>query len=58
MAITRLQKTYYAKFSTAVTPMRAGQYMQVEYYLQTMVKAMIQDEIPFVGQLDKSKKKG
>jgi hypothetical protein len=58
MAISRLQKAYYAKFSTAITPMRASQYMQVEYYLLAQVKSMIQDEIPFIGELDKSKKKG
>ena len=58
MAISKLQKTYYSKFSTAITPMRASQYMQVEYYLLTQVKAMVQDEIPFVQELDKSKKKG
>ena len=58
MAQSRLAKTYYAKFSTAITPLRASQYMQVEYYLNTTIKSMIQDEIPFVGELDKSKKKG
>ena len=56
MAISKLQKDYYAKFSKAVSPLRASQYMQVEYYLQTTVKSMIQDEIPFIGQLDKAKK--
>jgi Spy/CpxP family protein refolding chaperone len=56
MAISKLQKDYYAKFAKAVTPLRASQYMQVEYYLQTTVKSMIQDEIPFIGQLEKSKK--
>jgi hypothetical protein len=58
MAISRLLKSYYPKFSTAITPLRASQYMQVEYYLGTQIKSMIQDEIPFVGDLDKSKKKG
>jgi len=58
MAISRLLKTYYPKFSAALTPVRASQYMQVEYYLNTTIKSMIQDEIPFVGELDKSKKKG
>jgi hypothetical protein len=56
MAISKLQKDYYAKFSKVVSPLRASQYMQVEYYLQTTVKSMIQDEIPFIGQLEKSKK--
>ena len=57
MAQSRLLKTYYTKFSTAVTPLRASQYLQVEYYLNTTIKSMIQDEIPFVGEMQKSKKK-
>jgi Spy/CpxP family protein refolding chaperone len=56
MAISKLQKTYYAKFSTAITPKRASQYMQVEYYLLTNIKSMVQDEIPFIGDLEKAKK--
>jgi len=58
MAISKLQKTYYAKFSQAITPKRASQYLQVEYYLLTNIKTMIQDEIPFIGQLEKTKKDG
>jgi len=56
MAISKLQKDYFAKFSKAVSPLRASQYMQVEYYLQNTVKSMIQDEIPFIGELGKAKK--
>jgi Spy/CpxP family protein refolding chaperone len=56
MGISRLQKTYYAKFSAAITPKRASQYLQVEYYLLTNLKTMIQDEIPFIGELEKTKK--
>ena len=56
MAISKLQKDYFAKFSKAVSPLRASQYMQVEYYLQNTVKSMIQDEIPFIGELEKAKK--
>jgi Spy/CpxP family protein refolding chaperone len=56
MAVSKLQKTYYAKFSTAITPKRASQYMQVEYYLLTNIKSMIQDQIPFIGDLEKTKK--
>jgi hypothetical protein len=41
MAVAKLQKAYYAKFSTAVTPRRASQYLQVEYYLLTKLKTMI-----------------
>ncbi len=56
MAVAKLQKTYYPKFSAAITPKRASQYMQVEYYLLSAVKTMIQDEIPFIGELEKTKK--
>jgi len=56
MAVSKLQKTYYAKFSTAITPKRASQYLQVEYYLLTNIKSMIQDQIPFIGELEKAKK--
>jgi len=56
MAISKLQKEYYAKLSKAVSPLRASQYLQVEYYLLSNVKAMIQDQIPFIGQLEKTKK--
>jgi len=56
MAISKLQKDYFTKFSKAVTPLRASQYMQVEYYLQNTIKSMIQDEIPFIGELEKAKK--
>ncbi len=56
MAISKLQKDYYAKFSKAVSPLRASKYMQVEYYLQNTIKSMIQDEIPFIGELEKAKK--
>ena len=58
VAVSGLQKSYYAKFSTAITPKRASQYMQVEYYLLTNLKAMVQDQIPFIGELDKAKKEG
>lgn len=56
MAISKLQKDYFAKFSKVIKPLRASQYMQVEYYLQNTIKSMIQDEIPFIGELQKAKK--
>jgi len=56
VAVATLQKKYYAKFSTAITPKRASQYLQVEYYLLTSIKSMIQDQIPFIGELEKAKK--
>ena len=54
--ILKLQKTYYDKMSKAVSALKATQFMQTEIYLQTQLRAVIQDEIPFIGELDKTKK--
>jgi hypothetical protein len=56
MSVSKLQKDYFGKFAKALSPLRASQYMQVEYYLQNTIKSMIQDEIPFIGELEKAKK--
>jgi hypothetical protein len=54
--IIKLQQKYYNKMSKAVSPLKATQFMQTEIYLQTQLRAVIQDEIPFIGELDKTKK--
>ena len=54
--IIKLQQKYYSKMSKAVSPLKATQFMQTELYLQTQLRAEIQDEIPFIGELDKTKK--
>jgi hypothetical protein len=54
--ILKLQQQYYKKMSKAVSPLKATQFIQTEIYLQTQLRAVIQDEIPFIGELDKTKK--
>jgi hypothetical protein len=54
--IIKLQQKYYNKMSKSVSPLKATQFMQTEIYLQTQLRAVIQDEIPFIGELDKTKK--
>ncbi len=54
--ILKLQQQYYKKMSKAVSALKATQFMQTELYLQTQLRAVIQDEIPFIGELDKTKK--
>jgi hypothetical protein len=51
-----LQKNTYGKMSKSVSALKATQFMQTEIYLQTQLRAVIQDEIPFIGELDKTKK--
>jgi hypothetical protein len=52
-AIDKLQLKYYPKFKKALSAKRAGQFMQFEIYVQTTLKAQIQSNIPFIGELDK-----
>ncbi|HEY4327015.1 MAG TPA: hypothetical protein VGN20_23715 [Mucilaginibacter sp.] len=55
--ITRMQRNYYPKFAVAVGPKAAAKFYQLDNYLQTIVKLEIQDNIPFIGELDHEKVK-
>jgi hypothetical protein len=54
-SIMKLQQKYYKKISKAVSPLKAMQFMQAEQYLQTTIRSAIQDEIPFIGEFEKTK---
>ncbi|AQG81986.1 hypothetical protein [Spirosoma montaniterrae] len=51
IALDKLQKKYYGKFKKAVSPLRASQFLQLESYLDTAIKAELQKEIPLLGEL-------
>ena len=51
--IDKLMKKYYAKIKKEISPIRAAQFMQLEWYLQTAIRSEIQSEIPFIGELDR-----
>ena len=53
--LDKLNSDYYDKMKKAVGAVNAAKYMQLEIYLQTMWKAVVQSNIPLIGQLDKSK---
>jgi hypothetical protein len=53
--LDKLQMKYYNKMKLAITALRASQFMQLENYLQTMIQFEIQEELPFIGQLDQKK---
>ncbi len=55
--IQKLFKKTYKSMSKAVSPMRAAQFMQLENYLLTAIQMDIQDNIPFIGDLNDSMKK-
>ena len=58
MDFEKLTSKYYEKVKTAAGAMQAVKFIQLETYLQTAVRSAIQDAIPFIGELDKSKVPG
>lgn len=56
VSVDKLQTKYYKKIKKEISPIRAAQFMQLEYYLQTMIRAEIQNNIPFIGELNKKAK--
>ena len=56
LALDNLNKKYFPKFSKAVGALNAAKYMQLELYMQNAVRAELQESIPFIGELDRTKK--
>ena len=46
----KLVRSYYKKIKKATTPIIATQFYQVETYINTSIKAVIYESIPFVGE--------
>jgi hypothetical protein len=55
IALDKLNSDYYGKMKNAVGAINAAKCLQLEIFLQTMWKAIVQSNIPLIGQLDKSK---
>ena len=51
---TALYQTYLKSFSAVIGGKNAAKLLQLEFYLQTLIRAKIQTEIPFIDELDKS----
>lgn len=47
----KLQKTYYEKIKKAVGSKPAAQFLQLESYLLSVIRASIFESIPFIGEL-------
>ncbi|MFL5741938.1 MAG: hypothetical protein ACJ75B_17070 [Flavisolibacter sp.] len=52
-ALTRLQKKYFGRMRHVLTPMRASQFIQIEYEMQAMIRAEMQRRAPFIGDIKK-----
>ena len=56
MQLEKLYQKYYGKMKKQVGALEAAKFFQVESYLQTAIRSEIQDEIPLIGEIDRSKK--
>lgn len=52
----KLLSKAYGKAKKAVGPVNAAKFIQLEQYFQTTIRSAVQDQIPFIGELDKTKK--
>ena len=52
----KLLSKAYGKAKKAIGPINAAKFIQLEQYFQTTVRSSVQDQIPFIGELDKLKK--
>ena len=57
LALTNLQQRYYISVKNKIGAMKAAKFMQVESYINTSIRSAIQEELPFIGELDSMKAK-
>lgn len=55
LAYEKLYDKTYTKAKKAVGAINAAKFIQLEVYLQTTIRNEIQNSIPFIGELDKTK---
>lgn len=55
---TKFQQTYFTKFSGIIGGLQAAKFIQLEDYIESCIRVSIQEEIPFIGELDKTKVPG
>jgi methanogenic corrinoid protein MtbC1 len=55
--LEKLLSATFEKVKKAIGGINAAKFVQLEQYLQVTVRAEIQDSIPFIGELDKTKAK-
>lgn len=50
-ALTKLYSSYYPKFKKATSAIDAAKFLQVEFYITNTIRNVIQQELPFVGDI-------
>lgn len=54
---SKLQKKYYDSFAKQIGGLQASKFFQLEDYLENNIRLYIQENIPFIDELDKTKVK-
>ncbi|MBL7926088.1 MAG: hypothetical protein JNK61_04185 [Bacteroidia bacterium] len=54
IAYEKLLDKYYGKCKKITGALNAAKFVQLEAYLQTTVKSELQDDIPFIGEIDRT----
>lgn len=54
-AYENLYAQYYKRMKPVVGALSASQFFQLESYLRSVVKIKVMDDIPFIGEIDRSK---
>ena len=56
ISLDKLNLEYYGKIKKAIGAIKATKYIQLETYLQTAWRGYAQENIPLIGELDKTQK--
>ena len=55
LSYEKLYSKTYNKAKKAIGAINAAKFVQLEFYLQTAISSEIQDSIPFIGEIERSK---
>jgi hypothetical protein len=55
---TKFQQQYFTKFTAVIGALQAAKFIQLEDYIENCIRLSIQEDIPFIGELDKTKMPG
>ena len=56
LSLDKLNSEYYGKVKKSLGAVKAAKLLQLEIYLQTAWKGFVQNNIPLIGELDKTQK--
>jgi len=56
-ALTKLHQQYYTSVKTKMNARQAAKFLQIETYFNTAIRSAVQDELPYIGELDNMKSK-